>query len=217
MRKRYVMASVIGAAISAAATQAHAGLLGFLSGTKDFTESTVKIDYTADSYSNGDGALVISGTVVGYTPAPGSSAVSLTGSDKGTFSLTAEVTTAGVIKSATATLTGSTNNTTPITEYSSSTISLFGYNSSTLDFSFVEDSTAGALIAPGKLFGIIITAAGSGMPTINFASSFSNHASGNPMGPVSTSGDVFAIPEPASISLLGLGAVSLLARRRIKK
>jgi len=193
-------------------TSAPAAMLGLTVGSPDVVSQAVNITYTTSGLN---GILSASGTPI--TKNPGSVAIGTAKS----FSLTLNIThgtlaTSPVtVTSGTLTLTGNLGSgSTSLFNYSGATAPQFGFSTSsnTPSFDILFPSGTGSLDAGNGSIGVILAAGSSvtNYTTNLFTQNFANSAyAGN--------ADTFtppAVPEPASLTLVGLGGGALLLRRR---
>ena len=99
--------------------------------------------------------------------------------------------------------------------YSSANLKQFGYFSGTNSYwEFVFAGETGSLLTSGNDIGVILSSAGTNVVFTDFTSAF---GTGSGVGGLADTFNVpptFTVPEPASVTLLGLAGLALLARKK---
>ena len=203
-----------------AVVPAHATLLGLdtlLQENPDLFSPNLTANLTV-AFS--DGVLTVTGATGLYTPPAGGDPLNVTDggtppfAGPGTFSLSALISTSGVLESGSLTISGAIDDLTiPLGVLLSGDITAFGYQASTssesLDFDFLFAVTGGSLAADyGPVGGTLMYGTSFNG---SFTSDFTNDGNGL--------ADTRAIPEPSSVllvvmSLLGLGFARRVALRK---
>jgi hypothetical protein len=165
------------------------------------------------SVTSGTGTFTATGTtgnidLVNLTPDPGN-----------TWSLVAHFTPTGsgsgnapTIIDGTLTINGKVGANPVATLLSSSTLTTFGFSTLHPNFQFVFSNGSGTLDPLGKNIDVLVNASNVADGTYTddfFAGSFGSNTNTS-----TGSSDAWPVPEPASLGVLSLGGVALLARRR---
>jgi hypothetical protein len=209
MRKRIVggLAALLGGAIFVGS--AAAAPIVLIPQSPDVASNQINIVYTV----SGNGTFTATGKAVSID------LVNLTADAGNTFTLNAVFTPTGsgsgnapTIVSGSLTINGN-NGSGVQTLYSSTTLTQFGFSTLHPDFQFVFSNGSGILDPLGG--NIYVTLHGIGnVSDADYTNDFFAGNFGSPTANAVGTSDAWAVPEPASLGVLGTGILALMARRR---